>query len=237
MGIRIHRYLAICGIASRRKAEDLIREGRVRVNGNTLQTLGVIITPGVDRVTVDEVEVFQSQPRIRIMLHKPEGYVSTVQDPQGRPTVLSLIQMEGVRLFPVGRLDMDTSGLLILTNDGDFSQEITHPSRNISKVYIARIRGIPDASSIRAFREGIDIGGYVTWPAEMKILSRKGDISTVQVTIHEGKNRQIRRMVEALRFEVLELKRISIGNLSLGSLPPGKWRILSETDIRAIFSA
>lgn len=234
--MRIQHYLAKCAVASRRKAEQIVREGRVAVNGEIITAPGTIIATN-DIITVNGVIVKPEKQKVYIMLNKPKGYVSTARDQFGRQTVLDLIKESEIhkfRLYPVGRLDYDTSGLIILTNDGDFTHRVTHPSYNINKKYIADVKGIPDEEDILNFSKGIDIGGYITSPAELKIIKRLSSNARVSVIIHEGRNRQVRRMFESIGHSVLDLKRVSIGKLSLGKLREGEWRRLGDEEIKLI---
>lgn len=231
--MRLQKYLALSGVASRRKAEELIISGKVSVNGKKVTELGTKVF-GDEVVEVDGKKVSLEEQKVYIMLNKPAGYVTTVKDQFGRPAVLDLVKDVRERVYPVGRLDYDTSGLLLLTNDGEFAYKLTHPKHEVNKVYIAEVSGIPDETDIAAFKKGISIGGYITSPAELNILQKNGKNSTVKITIHEGKNRQVRKMCEAVGHPVLKLKRVAIGNLMLGELPEGKWRSLSTQEIGAL---
>jgi 23S rRNA pseudouridine2605 synthase len=226
--MRLQKILANAGVASRRKAEEMITAGRVSVNGETVRELGTQATEA-DIVEVDGVPISAEPPKMYIALHKPEGVVTTVADPFNRPTVMDYVPTH-TRLFPVGRLDFDTSGLLFLTNDGDWANEKTHPSREVSKTYLATLRGEPTSAEITKFQTGMEIEDYTTAPAEIVIVSR-GKTTTVRITIHEGRNRQIRKMCAAIGHPVISLKRVSIGNVKLGNLPVGKWRELDESEI------
>ncbi|MCX8130204.1 MAG: rRNA pseudouridine synthase [Clostridia bacterium] len=237
--VRLQKYLAEAGIASRRKSEELIRDGRVTVNGVRISDMGMKVT-GNDLVSVDGKKVVLGKNKIYIMLNKPVGVVTTVKDQFGRPTVIDLVKNIDERVYPVGRLDYDTSGLLILTNDGEFTYRLTHPKHEMKKVYLAEVEGIPEQSDLEQFRNGIRIEDYTTSPAEIKIVGtgkaasdKRQDISSLlQITIHEGKNRQVRKMCEAIKHPVIKLKRIAIGDVKLGDLEEGKWRYLSKEEIR-----
>lgn len=231
--IRLQKYLADSGIASRRKCEELITAGKVSVNGQTITALGTKIAPGVDSVALDGKPVLPVNRLVYIMLHKPEGYITSVSDPHNRPVVTDLVRDISARLFPVGRLDYDSSGLLILTNDGHLAQKVTHPSHSIPKTYIARLRGVPDKKGLRDFCEGLIIDhNWKTAPAKIKILDKQNPPGcTARITICEGRNRQVRKMCEAIGCPVLQLKRVAIGSLKLGGLPRGKYRHLSEAEI------
>jgi 23S rRNA pseudouridine2605 synthase len=237
--VRIQKYLAVAGIASRRKAEELIKDGRVSVNGARVTDMGIKVTPA-DTVEVNGKKVFLEENKVYVMLNKPVGYVTTVKDQFGRPTVVDLIRDIKERIYPVGRLDYDTSGLLLLTNDGDFTFKLTHPKHEMNKTYIAEVVGVPDAADLNRIRNGIKIEDYVTATAEMEVLKTTKSIygkkqehtSFIRITIHEGKNRQVRKMCEAIGHPVITLKREAIGKVQLGNLGEGAWRNLSEEEIR-----
>lgn len=235
--------MADCGIESRRKSEKIIESGRVSVNGQIVTLLGTKISPEMDEIALDGKIIYpKPEDSLKyIMLHKPEGVITSVSDPQKRRVVLDFISDVPGRLFPVGRLDYDSSGLILLTNDGQMAQKLTHPSFMISKTYIARLRGIPDKDKIQSFREGLYIDdGHVskmTAPAKFKLLGKPGkNLSgcTAQITISEGRNRQIRKMCNAIGCPVLHLKRISIGPIKLGNLPKGQYRYLTQQDLRQL---
>lgn len=227
---RLQKFLAEAGIASRRKAEQIIRQGRVTVNGFKVTEMGMKVTND-DVVEVDNKPVNHRQNKIYIMLNKPTGYVTTVEDELSRNTVLDLISGIKERIYPVGRLDFDTSGLLLLTNDGDFTFRLTHPRHHTQKVYIAEIEGIPGPQEIKRFKEGIILEDFTTSPADIKILKKRKGVCTVEITIYEGRNRQIRRMCEEIGHMVISLKRIAIGSIQLGDLQEGKWRYLHESEV------
>lgn len=231
--IRLQKFLAQCGIASRRKAEEYILQGRVRVNGNVVTELGVKVSP-YDHVEVDGKPVRPEKKKIYIMMHKPRGYVTTVRDPEGRKTVLDLLYGVEERVYPVGRLDYDTSGLLLLTNDGDFANLLMHPRNEILKVYIATVKGKPSEKALERLRNGIEIDGYVTAPAYVKVLNVYENKTKLEITIHEGRNRQIRKMCEKVGHPVVRLKRIAYGTLELGDLKPGEWRYLDENEVKQL---
>ena len=230
--VRLQKYIAMCGVASRRKAEELIEKGQVKVNGEKVLELGTKVEIGADKVMVSGKEIKVTAKKYYIMLNKPEGYVSTVNDQFDRPTVIDLIDSEiKSRIFPVGRLDYDTSGLLLLTNDGDFTYKVTHPKFNMDKTYIAKIKGGINVSGLNRLRRGVQVEDYLTSPAEVEILDAKDGKTTVKITIHEGKNRQVRKMFEAVGSKVVELQRISIGKVELGNLPLGRWRYLTSHEV------
>ena len=229
--IRLQKYIAMAGVASRRKAEELIRNGFVTVNGKIVTEMGTKVNKN-DIVEVCGERAKLEENKVYIMLNKPKGYVTTVKDQFSRKTVLDLLDGIKERIYPVGRLDYETSGLLLLTNDGDFSYRMTHPSHKVDKVYIATVSGEVGEDIVEKFRKGIEIDGYVTSPSAMCVLYKDKKKSTVQITIHEGRNRQVRKMCEAVGHPVLDLKRVSIGNLTLGNLKEGQWRYLSDFEIK-----
>lgn len=231
---RLQKYMAHCGVASRRKSEELILDGRVKVNSEVIKELGYKIDPETDKVEVDDNPISVEKNKRYIALNKPIGYVSTVKDEWDRETILDLVKVDE-RVYPIGRLDYNSSGLLILTNDGDIYNKIIHPRKKIEKTYIAIIRGTPDEEAINKFRMGIDIGGYITQKSQFDILKRyiSGNCQ-VSIVITEGKNRQIRKMCEEINHPVLELKRISVGEIKLDDLEEGKWRTLTSQELNYI---
>lgn len=231
--IRLQKYLAECGVASRRKAEDLIAQGRVTVNGNTVTEMGCKISLE-DRVEVDGKIVAAEDRKVYIMLNKPVGYVTTSKDQFARKTVLDLLSGVAERVYPVGRLDYDTSGMLILTNDGDFTYRVTHPKHETGKTYLAEIRGMPTEEELHRFRKGLQIEDYITAPAEIVIQKAAPAYSVVEVKIHEGRNRQIRKMCDRIGHAVIKLKRVKIGRLELGTLPEGSWRYLTPEEVKKL---
>lgn len=242
-GERLARFLAHAGVASRRHAENLIAAGRVQVNGATIREQGSKIDPARDVVQVDGQIVQTTNQQVYILLHKPAGYLSTVSDPLGRPTVLDLLppDLRQQRIYPVGRLDSDTSGLLLLTNDGDFALHLTHPRYALDKRYEALIEGQPSGGAIAGLRQGVFITEdngrrYKTAPARIDSIRHDGIYSQLIMTIHEGRKRQVRRMLATVGLPVLNLKRIGVGTLTLGSLPPGKWRYLTEAEVKELLT-
>jgi 23S rRNA pseudouridine2605 synthase len=240
-GERLARFLAHAGVASRRHAEELIAAGRVQVNGTTITAQGTRIQPERDIVSVDGKPISAPASHVYVVLHKPTGYVSTAYDPQGRRTVLELLpeELRRLRLYPVGRLDLDTSGLLLLTNDGDFALRMTHPRYSMQKHYEALVEGCPDEAALNALRRGVEIvedngKRHKTTPAKVHLLRRERAAKRncwLALTIHEGRKRQVRRMLEAIGHPVLQLVRVGIGPLTLDNLPPGKWRYLTEREL------
>ena len=226
---RLQKYMARCGVASRRKCEEIILAGKVKVNGMIINELGTKVTLD-DIVEYEGKRILPEENKVYIMLNKPEGVITSAKDEKGRKTILDIVKVEE-RVYPIGRLDYDSSGLLLLTNDGDVYNNIIHPRVEIDKKYIAECKGIFSKQDIEKFEKGLDIGGYVTAPAKIRIISY---ISTVEITIHEGKNRQIRRMCSSLNHEVISLKRVSIGELKLGYLQKGKYRELTKEEVQYI---
>ncbi|KUO73670.1 MAG: pseudouridine synthase [Clostridia bacterium BRH_c25] len=247
---RLQKVMSEFGVASRRKCEELIAEGKVKVNGRLITEQGCRIDKEKDTIEVDGRIVKSPDTKLYILLNKPTGYITSAKDQFGRPTVLDLVKgvsirvfpigrtvldlVKGVsiRVFPIGRLDYDTEGLIILTNDGDLTYRITHPKHNIEKTYRALVRGEMNKDDIVAFAGGMAIEDYVTAPARLEIVRKRGNSSIVDITIHEGKNRQVRKMCSAAGHEVIRLKRIKIGKIGLGSLKAGEWRYLDESEIK-----
>jgi 23S rRNA pseudouridine2605 synthase len=234
--MRINKYIASAGIASRRKADDLIKEGKVSINGAKLTDPGYDVEPD-DVVTVDGTVIDASEKKVYYLLNKPVGYVTTTSDERGRPTVLELVPDEGLRIFPVGRLDQNTSGLLILTNDGEFANKVMHPSKQLDKKYRARVKGIMSSAKAKRLEAGIDIGGFVTSPCRVELIRHDRNSTVVDITIHEGKNRQVRRMFKAAGHPVQALERTEIGNLRIGKLATGGCRKLKREEIEYLTRA
>lgn len=230
--MRLQKYIAMCGVASRRAAERLIESGRVLVNGSLVDYMGCEVDENTDEVSVDGKVITPEKRLYYIALNKPKNYVTTVSDDLDRPTVMELVSDIDARIYPVGRLDFDTSGLLIMTNDGAFANAVTHPSHSVDKAYIARINRPLEKSEEAALRKGVEIDGRITAPAKVEQL--QGKIPEVKITIHEGRNRQIRKMLEALGVNVIALKRIAVGGVTLGNLPEGKWRHLNDAEINKL---
>lgn len=230
----MQKYIAECGIASRRAAEKMIECGRVSVNGDIVDFMGFIIDPDKDVVEIDGEEIRPEHKKYYIMLNKPKNYVTTVKDDFGRPTVMELIKDINARMYPVGRLDFDTSGLLIMTNDGEFANMVMHPSHEINKAYIAKVAHPLTNDQLNMLRRGVSIDGVITAPAKAENILNAKYGAEVKITIHEGKNRQVRKMLAEVGADVMSLKRISVGSLTLGNLPTGKWRHLSEAEINKL---
>ena len=229
---RMQKILSQRGICSRRKAEELISSGRVTCNGITVR-LGDSADPQTDKIAVDGRELPGEEKPVYLMLHKPRGYVTTLSDEKGRRTAASLVRDCGVRVYPVGRLDMDSEGLLLFTNDGAFCSRLTHPSKELDKVYYVWVRGFQD-SSLELLSRRVVLDGYRIQAPQLGLLERTGDRACIQVTIHEGRNRQIRRMCGLAGMKVLRLKRVREGPLALGDLPLGAWRYLTESERKSM---
>lgn len=236
---RLQKYLANNGIAARRKCEEYILEGRVKVNGQVVTELGTKINPEIDVVEFDEKKVEKVEQHVYILLNKPIGYVTTVKDQFDRPTVLDLVKTKE-KVIPVGRLDMYTSGALLLTNDGEFVNKITHPKNEVEKTYTVTVKGIVNNDDVEKLENGVEIPiddeTFVTGKAKVKILKTEEEknFSRLQITIHEGKNREVRKMCEAIGRKVLALHRRKIGNLDVKSLKIGQWRYLSDYEIKKL---
>ena len=233
--IRLQKYLAECGVASRRKSEEYILQGKIKVNGKTITELGTKVNPIKDKIEFENKEIKKEKNNVYVLLNKPIGYVTTVNDQFGRDTVLDLVKIKE-KIVPVGRLDMYTSGALILTNDGDFVYKVTHPKHEINKTYTVTIKGIIQEGEVKQLQKGIKIDDYITKPAKVKILKAdiEKNISRLEIIIHEGKNRQVRKMCEAIDKKVLALHRSKIGNISVKDLKIGTWRYLEENEIKDI---
>jgi 23S rRNA pseudouridine2605 synthase len=227
-GIRLQKVLAQAGLGSRRVAEDLIDRRRVRVNG-VVAHLGQRVDPDVDVIEVDGAQIGTKAGLVHLLLNKPAGVITTASDPQGRRTVLDLVPAEP-RVFPVGRLDADTEGLLVLTNDGDLAHRLTHPSFGVEKEYLVEVEGEPGRGALRSLRQGVELDDGPTAPAKVAVLGER----LIRITIHQGRNRQVRRMCEAVGHPVLRLVRTRIGPLAERSLAPGEWRALTQDEVRAL---
>lgn len=231
--IRLQKFLSNNGICSRRNAEQLITDGKIQVNGKTVTELGTKINPEKDTITYNGQEVKPVQKKVYILLNKPIGYVTTVKEQFGRPTVIDLVKGVDVKLLPVGRLDMYTSGAIILTNDGDFIYKVTHPKNEVEKTYNATVRGIITREDVEKLEKGVEIEDYTSGKAKVKILKtdEQKNFSRVQITIHEGKNREVRKMCEAIGKPVIALHRAKIGNIDVKDLKLGAWRYLTDKEI------
>lgn len=233
--VRLQKFMAEQGIASRRKSEDLIRAGKVKVNGH-IAVIGQKINPKKDLVTVGKQKIVPPKTRnmIYIMLNKPRGYVTTVSDEYDRKTVMDLISDIKERIYPVGRLDKDSEGLLIMTNDGSFTNCLTHPSHGLAKVYRVTVRPAVDDEILYNLRNGIVIDGRKTAPADVTVLTEEENRVVLEFVLHEGRNREIRKMCESQGLEVARLKRTAVGSLKLGVLPQGKYRELTEQEVKKL---
>jgi 23S rRNA pseudouridine2605 synthase len=232
---RLQKILARAGIASRRKAEELIRAGRVAVDGRVITELGFKADPHKSEIIFDGKPLAGEKP-VYILLNKPAGYVTTLSDPQGRPIVTDLLPDVRERVFPVGRLDFDTEGALLLTNDGNLGHYIQHPRYEVNKTYRALVTGSPGLDAVRMLETGVLVGGRRTWPARVRILRQDKSESILELTIHEGRKRQVRKMLAAVGHPVRRLTRTAYGRLELGNLRPGKYRFLDRDDLKKIFS-
>lgn len=235
MEVRLQKFIADCGICSRRKAEEMIAAGKVRVNGK-VASIGDKVDPARDKVMAGSKKVIAANARrnVYIMLHKPRGYITTMSDEQGRKCVAELVSDYHTRVFPVGRLDKDSEGLLLMTNDGEFANFISHPRSHVSKTYRVTLRGKTDDETVAKLQTGIMLDGQKTLPCEVIIISRAEDRSVLQITLFEGRNRQIRRMCEACGLEVIRLKRTHIGRVKLGMLKVGDYRELTSDEVRSL---
>ena len=229
---RLQKILSARGVASRRKAEEMILNGLVSVNGVTA-ALGDSADPEKDEILISGKPLPDPQEFVYILLHKPRGYVTTLSDEKGRPNAAQLVVDCGKRVYPVGRLDMDSEGLLLFTNDGDFANALMHPKHEVNKTYDTWVTGYVPGAEVRLSRP-IELDGYTIRQPKVKLIRAEGSKAKFQITIHEGRNRQVRRMCEAAGMTVTRLKRIKEGNLSLGDLPLGKWRYLTETEVQAM---
>jgi len=231
--MRLQKYLAACGVASRRRAEEMIQAGLVQVNGVTVREMGVQVGEG-DVVAVEGRPVALETDKRYVLYYKPVGEVTTVSDPEGRPTVLDHFRDFPVRLYPVGRLDFDSEGLLLLTNDGELTNRLTHPRHEVEKRYIARVSNQVGAAELARLRAGVMLEGRKTAPAKVSVLREDPFSTDLLITLHEGRNRQIRRMVEAVGHQVVRLKRVQYGAVTLGNLQRGQWRELSPEEVASL---
>lgn len=228
--MRLNKYIADSGIASRRKADDLIANGNVKINGRTVTEMGCQVEDG-DVVEVNGSVIRPEEEKVYLLLNKPLGYITSVSDDRGRAVVTELVSDINARVFPVGRLDYNTSGLLIMTNDGELAYRVTHPKHELTKTYRARVSGVISPQKLARLRKGVDIGGYVTRPARVEVVMQGERSAVVEITIHEGKNRQVRKMFAAVGNNVQELERIKIGRIMLGHTKPGHYRKLTKEEI------
>ena len=231
--IRLQKYISECGIASRRKAEELILLKKVKVNGN-YASIGDKINPKKDVIIVNGKKLINECKLRYVMLHKPRGFVTTMEDELGRKCVVQLVSDVNERVYPIGRLDKDSEGLLLMTNDGAFANAMMHPAHHISKTYRVTVRPNISDEQITAMVMGLQVDGKITAPSEVKVLHKEPDRVVLEIVLHEGRNRQIRKMCEELNLEVARLKRTAVGNLKLGMLPQGKWRDLTKEEVEKL---
>lgn len=261
--VRLQKYLAECGVASRRKSEEYITSGFVKVNGKVVTELGTKIDPEIDKVEVishagnimqiikengnvdngeetsnDSQIELKPEKKVYILLNKPVGYVTTVNDEKGRSTVMELLKDVKEKVVPVGRLDMFTSGLLLFSNDGEFINKVTHPKHETTKTYIVKTRGVPKEKDLEKLRNGVKIEEYITSPAKVELLLKDNtnDVARIWIQIHEGRNRQVRKMCEAIGLSVIALKREGVGNLTCEGVNRGEWRYLTEEEVQGIMN-
>ena len=231
--MRINKYIASCGVASRRKAEELILNKKVKVNGKLIEELSFQVDEQNDTVEVDGVKISLDEELVYILLNKPEGYITTVKDQFDRPSVLDILKDVDERVYPVGRLDYETSGLLILTNDGDLTYKLTHPKHEVEKTYLAMVNGIITSEEKRRFENGLQIEDYTTAKAKLKIVkvNEEKNYSVCKITIHEGRNRQVRKMCKAINHPVRNLRRIQMGRINIRGLEVGEYRNLTDEEV------
>ncbi len=231
--LRLQKYLADCGVASRRKSEELIEQGKVKVNGRVAQ-IGDKVNPKKDDITVSGKKIVKTKSYTYIMLHKPRGFITTMNDEMGRKCVAELVKDVGARVYPVGRLDRESEGLLLMTNDGEFANAMTHPTKHVPKTYRVTVRPSITDEQITALMTGIVIEDRMTAPAEVRVITKEEGRVVLEIVLYEGRNRQIRKMCEALGLEVARLKRTAVGSVKLGMLPQGKWRELKEDEVHKL---
>lgn len=231
---RLQKYMAGHGLASRRACEEIIASGRVKVNGRTITEMGYSVDPSRDRVEVDGRVLRKPEKKIYIMINKPRGYLTSLRDPGGRKIVTDLLNDVNERVFPVGRLDYDSEGMLLLTNDGDLAFRLTHPGHMAEKTYRVRMKGIPGRRELEALSRGMMLDDGMTAPARVSFIDDRDGNALIEISVTEGRNRQVRRMFEALGYEVLRLKRTSMGGLHLGELKPGQYRHLKDSEVKTL---
>src|SRR5206468_12182564 len=234
MLVRLQKVIASSGLASRRKAEAMIAQGRVTVNGKVVRELGTRVDPARDHVKVNGRHLEPVQPHAYIMLNKPKGIVSSLSDPEGRPTVKDLLHGVSVRVFPVGRLDSDSEGLMLLTNHGDLAQALVHPRYHVPKTYLIKVKGVLTDDEIKSLERGVELEDGVTSPARVKKVRKAAQNSWLEITIHEGRKHQVKRMLESVGHPVLKLMRVRFGPLTLGDLAPGEYRYLTDREANAL---
>jgi len=233
---RLQKVIAHAGIVSRREAERLITEGRVAVNGCIVTQLGTKVDPARDKVKVDDRLVKSFPGKVYVLMNKPAGYVSTLKDPQERPVVTDLLDRINTRVFPVGRLDYDAEGVLLLTNDGELAHRLQHPRYGISRTYEVKVKDVPANSKLSSLRKGVRLEDGITLPAKAKFLKKTTKNCWLKITLYEGKNRQVKRMCAAIGHPVLKIKRVSLGPLSLGNVSRGKYRHLTQDEVKELYA-
>ncbi len=235
--MRLQKYMAHCGVDSRRKCEELIKQGRVYINGKQVTEMGVQVDVEKDEVSLDLNQVLKpEEEKYYILLYKPKSTITSVSDPRGRKTVLEHMGWKGSRIYPVGRLDYDTEGVLILSNDGEFTYEMTHPKHEVEKEYYCIVEGSPKPEAIKQLRQGVSISGFITSPAKVTLVEQQEKHSIFRMVIHEGKNRQVRRMFEAIGHPVVYLRRERFGGLNLKGMQVGEWRKLTDREVEKLKS-
>ena len=233
--MRLNKYIASAGVCSRRKADELIANGNVKINGVVIREMGAQVEEG-DVVSVNGTEIKADAAKVYVAVNKPMGYITSMDDDKDRQTVADLVADIPERLFPVGRLDYNTTGLLIMTNDGALTYALTHPKHEVSKTYVATVAGVLSNTRLARLRKGVDIGGFVTSPAQVRVLRQNPRSAVVEISIHEGKNRQVRKMFAAVGNKVQSLERVAIGDIRLGRLLPGHYRKLTKAEIEYLKS-
>ena len=234
MLIRLNKFLSQAGIASRREADRLIAEGRVKVNNRVVQELGFKVDDQKDKIEINSKEVNKEKNLIYLMLNKPKGYLVTLKDSFGRPTVMSLLSNLKGRVFPVGRLDYDSEGLLLFTNDGQLTFRLTHPRYNIKRTYLVKVKGEPDSAKLSKLKKGVFLDGKKTAPAKVALLESNPKRSLLRIEIHEGRKREVRRMLELIGHRVVKLVRVDFAGLKIGKLKSGTWRFLRQQEIKKL---
>lgn len=233
---RLQKILANAGIASRRKCEELILAGKVELNGEVVTTLGVKANPASDVITVNGKPLRVKTDRVYLAFHKPKGVITSTSDPEGRKTVIDFIKGVGTRVYPVGRLDYDSEGLLLLTNDGDLANRLTHPRHHVAKIYHATVKGVPHGDALEKLKQGVMLEDGMTQPAEVEYhdVDMERNIATISIIIHEGRNRQVRRMFDSIGHPVIKLKRVQFGNITLQGIARGKYRHLTKSELNEL---
>lgn len=233
--MRLQKYLAQCGVASRRKSEELIESGKVKINGRVAQ-IGDKVNPKKDDITVSGKKIVKSKKYTYIMLHKPRGFITTMSDEMDRKCVAMLVKDVGARVYPVGRLDRESEGLLLMTNDGEFANAMTHPTKHVPKTYRVTVRPSISEEQITKLSTGIDIDGRKTAPAEVRVVKREENRVVIEIILYEGRNRQIRKMCEQVNLKITRLKRVAVGELTIGMLKPGQWKYMNYNEISILKS-